>query len=81
MDYRSRKKIKQFAKTQIIEAIKFISYYLNTMYSSFHFHSNEFNQNYNERLFKCIWARFEDHWYLLLRECAKSREKVTQVHQ
>ena len=32
---KNSKKIKQFAKTQIIEAIKIISYYLNTMCSSF----------------------------------------------
>ena len=27
-------------RKQIIEAIKIISYYLNTVYSSFHFHSH-----------------------------------------
>ena len=26
---------------------------------------------------ECIWA---NHWDLLLRECAKRREKETQVH-
>ena len=41
-NYRSRKiqKIKQFSKTQIIEAIEMISYYLSTLYSSFNLHSN-----------------------------------------
>ena len=28
----------------------------------------------------CIWATFENHWDLLLRERAKRREKETQVH-
>ena len=27
-----------------------------------------------------LWATFENNWYLLLGECAKSREKETQVH-
>ena len=28
-----------------------------------------------------IWATFENHWDLLLRECVKRREKETQIHQ
>ena len=45
------------------------------MYSSFLFHSYQCNLNYTERLKKCIWATFENHWDLLLRECAKRKEK------
>ena len=50
------------------------------MYSSFNFHSYKCTENYTEGLNKCIWATFENHWDMLLRECAKSREKETQVN-
>ena len=33
---------------------------------------------YTKRITKFVWATFEYHWDLLLRGCAKRREKETQ---
>ena len=72
-----KKNYKQFAKTQIIEAIKIISYYLNntSFYFSF-FILIQLNLYCKKTL---ILARFGNHWDLLLRDCAKGREKETNT--
>ena len=39
----------------------------------------EITQNYTERFNNFSLPTFENHWDLLLRECAKRREKETQI--
>ena len=76
------KNYKEFAKTQTIEAIKNISYCLIIMYFYFNCYLSTLIisvQNYTKILNKIVWATFENHWDLLLREYEKIREKETQM--
>ena len=47
------------------------------MYFYFSFYTFLFSENYTEKTKQINWAAFENHWDLLLHECAKTREKET----
>ena len=75
---KNSKNYKQFAKTQIIDTIKIIIYYLNIMYFKFNCWFYYFSKRiYTEILTKFTWATFENHWDLWLRDCVERREKET----
>ena len=50
------------------------------MYFCFNFYLYLFRKSYTEGIKRFNWANFENHWDLLLRDCAKAGAKETQIH-
>ena len=68
MKKKGKKSTNIFAKTQIIESIKIFRCYLNIMFFISNINQTILVDTILKKMF--TWASFENHWDLLLGECA-----------